>query len=55
LRDGNSYPDTQREPLKRAIRAFLTHKAAPDGRIAPAKVATADLTKCIEGTPPTLQ
>jgi len=49
------YPDTQGEPLKRAIRAFLTHKAAPDGRIAPAKVATADLTKWIEGTTPTLQ
>lgn len=49
------YPDTQGEPLKRAIRAFLTHKAAPDGRIAPAKVATADLTKWIDGTTPTLQ
>jgi hypothetical protein len=49
------YPASQGEPLKRAIRAFLTKKAAPDGRIAPAQVATADLTKWIDGTPPTLQ
>ena len=49
------YPNTQGEPLRRAIRAFLTHKAAPDGRIAPAAIATADLTKWIEGTTPTLQ
>ncbi len=49
------YPATQGEPLKRAIRAFLTKKAAPDGRIAPAAVATADLTKWIEGTTPTLE
>jgi hypothetical protein len=49
------YPETQGEPLKRAIRAFLTHKGTPDGRVAPAAVATADLTKWIEGTPPTLQ
>jgi hypothetical protein len=49
------YPDTQGEPLKRAIRAFLTHKAAPDGRIAPAAVATADMSKWLDGTTPTLQ
>ena len=49
------YAASQVEPLKRAIRAFLTKKAAPDGRIAPAAIATADLTKWIEGTTPTLQ
>ncbi|MEI9953528.1 MAG: cellulose-binding protein [Pseudomonadota bacterium] len=49
------YAASQGEPLKRAIRAFLTKKAAPDGRIAPAAVATADLTKWIEGTTPTLE
>jgi hypothetical protein len=49
------YPDTQGDPLRRAIRAFLTHKAAPDGRIAPAAVATADMTKWLDGTTPTLQ
>ena len=49
------YAASQGEPLKRAIRAFLTKKAPADGRIAPAAVATADLTKWIEGTTPTLQ
>jgi len=48
------YP-SQADPLKRAIRAFLTHKGQPDGRIAPAAVATADLTKWIDWTAPTLQ
>ena len=45
----------QADPLKRAIRAFLTKKAAPDGRIAPAAVATADMTKWVDWTTPTLQ
>jgi hypothetical protein len=45
---------SQSDPLKRAIRAHLTRKAAPDGRIAPAPVATADLTKWITWTTPTL-
>ena len=45
---------SQAEPLRRAIRAHLTRKAAPDGRIAPAAVATADLTKWIPWTAPTL-
>lgn len=49
------YAASQGEPLKRAIRAFLTHKAAPDGRIAPAAVATADMSKWLDGTTPTLQ
>ena len=44
----------QAEPLKRAIRAHLTKKAAPDGRIAPAAVATADLTKWVPWTAPAL-
>jgi hypothetical protein len=49
------YMASQGEPLKRAIRAFLTKKALPDGRIEPAKVATADLTKWIDGATPTLE
>jgi hypothetical protein len=48
------YPATQGDPLKRAIRAFLTKKAAPDGRIAPAAVATCDLAKWIPWSTPTL-
>jgi hypothetical protein len=48
------YPDTQGEPLKRAIRAFLTKKATPDGRIAPQPAGTADLTKWITWTAPAL-
>ena len=48
------YPATQGDPLKRAIRAFLTKKAAPDGRIAPQPAGTADLTKWITWTAPTL-
>jgi len=49
------YTASQGEPLRRAIRAFLTKKAPADGRIAPAAIATADLTKWIDGTTPTLQ
>jgi hypothetical protein len=49
------YAASQGEPLKRAIRAFLTKKAAADGRIASAAVATADLSKWLEGMTPTLQ
>jgi len=45
---------SQADPLRRAIRAHLTRKAAPDGRIAPAAVATADLTKWIPWTAPAL-
>ena len=45
---------SQQEPLRRAIRAHLKRSAAPDGRIAPAAVATADLTKWIPWTAPTL-
>jgi len=48
------YAASQGEPLKRAIRAFLTKKAAPDGRIAPQTAGTADLTKWITWTAPTL-
>ncbi len=48
------YPATQGDPLKRAIEAFLTKKAAPDGRIAPQPAGTADLTKWITWTAPTL-
>jgi hypothetical protein len=48
------YAATQGEPLKRAIRAFLTKKAAADGRIAPATVATADMKKWVDWTTPVL-
>lgn len=48
------YP-SQAEPLKRAIRAHLTRKAAADGRIEPAKVATADMTKWVDWETPTLE
>jgi hypothetical protein len=50
-----TFYESQKEPLRRAIRAFLTKKAAPDGRIAPAAVATADLTKWIDWDAPALQ
>jgi hypothetical protein len=50
-----AFYESQKEPLRRAIRAFLTKKAAADGRVAPAAVATADLTKWIDWTAPTLQ
>lgn len=46
---------SQAEPLKRAIRAHLTRKAAADGRIAPAQVATADMTKWVDWETPTLE
>jgi hypothetical protein len=49
------YAATQGEPLKRAIRAFLTRKASPDGRIAPQPAGTADLTKWIDWVTPTLE
>jgi hypothetical protein len=48
------YSATQGEPLKRAIRAFLTKKADPDGRIAPQPAGTADLTKWIPWSAPAL-
>lgn len=46
---------SQAEPLKRAIRTHLTRKAAADGRIAPAQVATADMTKWVDWETPTLE
>jgi hypothetical protein len=48
------YASSQGEPLKRAIRAHLTKKAAPDGRIEPQPAGTADLAKWIPWTAPTL-
>ncbi|MGK4008720.1 hypothetical protein WMF31_39295 [Sorangium sp. So ce1036] len=48
------YPE-QAEPLRRAIRAHLTRKADPDGRMEPQPVATADLAKWIEWDTPTLE
>jgi len=48
------YPASQGEPLKRAIRAFLTKKAAPDGRIEPAAVTKTDLAKWVPWTAPSL-
>lgn len=49
------YPDTQGEPLRRAIRAHLTRTAEPDGRMEPQPVATADLSEWIDWDTPTLQ
>jgi hypothetical protein len=48
------YAATQAEPLKRAIRAHLTKKAAPDGRMEPQSAGTADLAKWVPWTAPTL-
>jgi hypothetical protein len=48
------YTATQGDPLKRAIRAHLTKKAAPDGRMEPQPAGTADLTKWVPWTAPTL-
>ena len=48
------YAATQGDPLKRAIRAHLTRKAAPDGRMEPQPAGTADLTKWVPWTAPTL-
>jgi hypothetical protein len=48
------YPATQGEPLKRAIRAHLTKKAPPDGRLEPQAVTTVDLSKWIPWSAPTL-
>jgi hypothetical protein len=48
------YKDTQGEPLKRAIRAFLTKKDAPAGKIAPQPAGTADLAKWVPWTAPSL-
>jgi len=45
----------QAEPLRRAIRAHLTHTAEPDGRMEPQPVATADMTKWVTWDTPTLQ
>ncbi len=48
------YAASQGEPLKRAIRAFLTKKAEPDGRIEPQAAGTADLTKWVPWSAPAL-
>ena len=48
------YTATQGDPLKRAIRAHLTKKAAPDGRMEPQPAGTADLTKWVPWTAPAL-
>jgi hypothetical protein len=48
------YAASQGEPLKRAIRAHLTKTAAPDGRMEPQPAGTADLTKWVPWTAPTL-
>jgi hypothetical protein len=48
------YPNTQGDPLRRAIRAHLTKTAAPDGRIEPQPAGTADLTKWVPWNAPTL-
>lgn len=48
------YP-SQEEPLRRAIRAHLTRKAAPDGRIEPARVATANMADWVDWDTPTLE
>ena len=52
--DHCSVQPSQAEPLRRAIRAHLTRKAAADGRITPASYATADLAKWVPWTTPTL-
>jgi hypothetical protein len=48
------YEATQGEPLRRAIRAHLTKKAAADGRMEPQPAGTADLAKWVPWTAPTL-
>jgi hypothetical protein len=48
------YANTQGDPLKRAIRGHLTKKMAPDGRMEPQPAGTADLTKWVPWTAPTL-
>ena len=48
------YAATQGEPLRRAIRAHLTKKAPADGRMEPQPAGTADLTKWVPWTAPTL-
>jgi hypothetical protein len=47
------YPE-QEDALRRAIRAHLTRKDAPDGRMEPQPVATADMTKWVDWETPTL-
>jgi hypothetical protein len=48
------YTATQGDPLKRAIRAHLTKTMAPDGRMEPQPAGTADLTKWVPWSAPTL-
>jgi len=49
-----SFYAEQEQPLRDAIRAFLTHKAEPNGKIEPQPAGTADLTKWIDWQAPTL-
>jgi hypothetical protein len=53
--DHCSFNTEQVEPLQRAIRAFLTKKAAPAGKMEPQSVGKADLAKWITWTAPTLE
>ena len=48
------YAATQGDPLRRAIRAHLTKKAAADGRMEPQPAGTADLTRWVPWTAPAL-
>ena len=50
-----SFYTEQAQPLKDAIRAFLTHKAAPNGKMEPQPVATADMTQWVDWDTPTLE
>jgi len=52
--DHCAFYKTQVPALQRAIRAHLTKKAAPDGRIEPQPAGTADLNKWITWTAPSL-
>lgn len=52
--DHCTFQTTQEEPLRRAIKAHLTKTAAPDGRMEPQPVATADLADWRTWTTPTL-
>ena len=50
-----SFYSEQEEPLRNAIRAFLTHKGEPKGKIEPQPAGTADLDQWIDWDTPTLQ
>jgi hypothetical protein len=49
-----SFNTEQEEPLQKAIRAFLTKKAAPAGKMEQQSVGTADMKKWVTWTAPTL-